>query len=705
MSKEEEEDLRQLTGWEMTLWVLLSLTVAIIPAFGVWAGRKLRRLSATIEATLESTTDGILVVDRRGKITLYNRNFIKMWRIPEAVVASRNDRLVRSAVFDQLKDPAGFDTRVGELYARPEAEGDELLEFKDGRVFECHSRPVRVGKSSAGRLWRFRDVSRQTHAEEALAHERTLLRTLIDSLPDYVYVKDLDSRFLLVNAPGARMMGAETQQALLGKTDFDFYPAELAQHYRADEERLMQTGEPLIGQAEPCWEAATNTQKWILTTKAPLRDSSGKVVGLVGSGRDITEIKQMTEELERAKAQAEAANQAKSVFLANMSHEVRTPMNGILGMTDLVLDTDLTLEQRECLNTVKESAESLLTVINDILDYSKIEAGKLDLEHIEFSVREIVEETMRAQARAAQKKGLALSCDLQPEVPERLLGDPTRLKQVITNLLGNALKFTERGEVALEVRMEGKAEPNQCVWTRFTVRDTGIGIAKEKQRLIFQAFAQSDDSTTRQYGGTGLGLTISAQLVDMMDGRIWVESEPGLGSRFHVTLPLDLPAGPRRSAGAQEQRSSAAVGTAARGVAELIATHPENGRSLRILVVEDNAVNQKLAVELLRKCGHRTSVASDGGEALKLYQQSKFDLVLMDVHMPNMDGFEATAVIRQAEKGTERHVPIIAITACAMKGDQEKCLSAGMDAYLSKPIRPAELFEVIRTTVADRNIA
>jgi hypothetical protein len=379
-------------------------------------------------------------------------------------------------------------------------------------------------------------------------------------------------------------------------------------------------------------------------------------------------------------------------------------MNGILGMTELVLDTELTDSQRECLHVVKGSAETLLTVINDILDYSKIEAGKLDLEHIAFNIRETMEEILRSQCRVAQQKGLALSSEIPPEVPDRVQGDPTRLKQVVTNLIGNALKFTEQGEVALELRMEAGGssplQPGKCVRITFTVRDTGIGIPEEKQKLIFQAFVQSDSSTTRQYGGTGLGLTISAHLVDIMGGRIWVESGPSQGSRFHFTLPfelqdeLPLPA----CSPAAAQRGSSGRGAVATERTDLIAAEAEQGRrSLRILVVEDNAVNQKLAVSLLRKGGHHVSVASDGEEGLKLYLESDFDVVLMDLHMPRMDGFEATGAIRQAEKEAKRHVPIIAMTACAMKGDEERCLLAGMDAYVSKPIRSAELFAAIRT--------
>ena len=669
--------------------------ILLLAALGVGAAavvlrRRARRLAAIMDATLESTTDGILIVDPKGRIICFNRRFLQIWRLGESVLVTREDTRALSAVVDQLKDGTAFYSKVQELYATPEAQSEDILEFKDGRVFERYSKPLVTGGKHAGRVWRFRDVSGQMRAEKALAQERILLRTLVDSLPDYIYAKDLNSRFLLVNTPGARMMGAATPDDLLGKTDFDFYPNELASQYRADEVQLFESGQSLIGHAEPCWEPATNTPKWILTSKVPFRDESGKVVGLIGSGRDITELTRLTEELAHAKAEAEAASRAKSEFLANMSHEVRTPMNGILGMTELALQTELTCEQREYLNTVNLSAESLLTVINDILDYSKVEAGKLVLERIEFDLANTLEETVRLLAPAAKQKGLELTSLVAPGVPRRVIGDPTRIKQVVTNLLGNALKFTERGVVALEVRLETELQPESrqpdsgLVATRFTVRDTGIGIAPEKQELIFQAFAQSDTSTTRRFGGTGLGLTISARLVEMMGGRIWVQSTPGQGSSFHFTMPFEIV--PR------DDRAP-----------ERITHHTRRQpfRALRILLVEDNAINQMLGVRMLENCGHSVTLACNGEEALDKIKRAAFDLVLMDLQMPRMDGFEATIAVREREKGSNRHLPIIAMTACAMKGDPEKCLAAGMDGYVSKPVRMAELLAAIHALVPE----
>ena len=660
--------------------IALLLTLA---ACRVYLTRRLRKVSRILAGTLESTADGILIVDHRGRIVSFNRKFAEMWRIPEIILEARDDHQALSWILQQVKDGPSFLAKVQKLYATPEAESHDLLELKDGQVFERYSKPL--AGETGGRVWRFRDTSGQVRAEKALAQERTLLRTLVDSLPDYVYAKDLESRFLLINEAGARMMGAQKSGQLLGKTDSDFYPEELALRYRADEQRLFQTGAPLIGQAEPCYEPATRTEKWILTTKVPFRDECGRVVGLVGLGRDISEIQRMTEELQKAKAAAEAACRAKSEFLANMSHEIRTPMNGILGMTELALATGLTAEQREYLSTVKESADSLLVVINDILDFSKIEAGKVELEHISFNLIEVLDETLRVQAVMARQKGLTLHREIPPEVPAFVVGDPTRLKQVLTNLLGNALKFTERGAVTLAVQANDEIRSGNggCQTMQFTVSDTGIGIPLEKQFLIFQAFAQSDGSTTRRYGGTGLGLTISARLVEIMGGRIWVESEIGRGSQFHFTIPFAIPEDPASCACHTPQ--AAAPGSQ---------THP----ALRILLAEDHPVNQKLALRVLES-GYSVGVASNGEEALAAFEPDAFDLVLMDVQMPIMDGFETAAAIRRLEQGTGRHVPILALTACAMKGDQEKCLAAGMDGYVSKPIRTAELLEAIEAVV------
>lgn len=386
--------------------------------------------------------------------------------------------------------------------------------------------------------------------------------------------------------------------------------------------------------------------------------------------------KQSIEELLR---KAEQASKAKSEFLANVSHEIRTPMTGVLGMADMLLETRLDARQQEYLGMLRSSADALLLLLNDVLDLSKIEAGKLELDPIGFSLRPVVTNAVGVLQSKARRKGLDLVVAVRDDVPQHVRGDPRRLRQVIVNLVSNAVKFTEEGTVTVTVEQESSAAGPDLL--RFSVADTGIGIRADKQQLIFEPFGQADNSTTRRYGGTGLGLTICLQLVTLMEGRIWVESEPGKGSAFRFVIPLPAIA-------------------SAPETPEPVAPEAPTKSRLRILLAEDQPVNQKIAVALLEKMGHQVKVANHGLEALHWLETETFDVVLMDVYMPELDGFETTRVIRERESGTGRRTPIVAVTALAMQSDRERCLQAGMDAYVTKPFQPAKMIAAIREALA-----
>jgi PAS domain S-box-containing protein len=425
--------------------------------------------------------------------------------------------------------------------------------------------------------------------------------------------------------------------------------------------------------------------RWLLGRGIAVRDAAGKPTRFAGTRIDITDLKRIEEELRQAKNAAEAASRAKSEFLANVSHEIRTPMNAILGMTELTLDTPLSEQQRNYLTIVNSSAHALLYLINDLLDFSKIEAGKLELDRTNFELRALIYETLKALALRARKKGLELICQIDPEAPDALIGDAGRLRQILLNLVGNAIKFTERGEVLVRVEVPEsvKASEDSPVALSFHISDTGIGIPADQQQKIFQAFEQADNSTTRRYGGTGLGLSIASRLVGLMGGAILVESMVGRGSTFSFTAHFD-----RQTLADRRARTESAP-----PAAQVDSTDARAAKRapLRVLLAEDNEFNQHVVQHFLARDGHVVRIARDGREALAALQHQAFDVLLLDVHMPEMDGFRVIQALRAAEQSSGRHLPVIALTARSMKGDRERCLEAGMDDYLSKPVRRAEL--------------
>ena len=656
----------------------------------------------------------------------------------------------------------------------------------------------------------------------ALIRQQYLLNALVDNIPDPVFFKDRDGRFIRCNQAMAHDAGLDSPEQLIGKTDEDIWSGNLPAETRHDEQQILETGRPLINKEEQPI-AADGKPRWVLVTKMPLRDESGEIIGTFGVAREITqrklqqqEIERVNAELRQARDEAEKANRAKSNFLANMSHEIRTPMNAIIGMTDLVLETELDATQRDYLNVVSEAAESLLSIINEILDFSKIEAGKLELDLIDFDVRDEVGDALKSLGLRAHAKGLELAWHVHPDVPCWLSGDPVRVRQILVNLVGNAIKFTDEGEVLVDVRR--KEDRDSRILLHITVRDTGPGIPQDKRERIFAAFEQADTSTTRRFGGTGLGLAITSRLADAMGGRVWVESLAGKGSQFHFTgefgvgtpqdrdmawpdlsglsvLVVDDNDTNRRILSAMLQSWGMSVQAVAGGrqalavlqqgpadqkalplvisdvhmpemdgfmLAEQLRSMPSlrelpiilltsggrhddikrcealsiaahlmkpvkqselleaiafaSGRSVakavpadtatdsvdpnsltprRILLAEDGKANQAMAVALLTRWGHEVAVAENGQQAIELWRAGSFDVILMDVQMPVLDGFEATQRIREMETDTGQHIPIVAMTARAMKGDRQRCLEAGMDDYVSKPVRKSELHRAL----------
>jgi PAS domain S-box-containing protein len=1028
---------------------------------------KLLQNDTLLRATLESTADGILVVNKEGKISHSNRRFAKMWHLPDELLHIDDDTKLRNYVLDQLVDPQVFISRTQKLYNSSD-QGFDTLFFKDGRVFERFSSPLIQNGKNEGRVWGFRDVTDRKKAEETLTYERYLFTSLLDNIPDIIYFKDIKSRFIKTNIASAKKFGLSDPDDVNGKTDFDFFDKAHAQPAFEDEQKIIETGKPIMNMEEKeVWPDARIS--WVSTTKMPLRDEKGNIIGTFGITSDITdrklaeisikeseakyralfentadpififdketqyfldcnqttldrygytkeeirkmkphdlhpkedydkveknikndiaelyynhmtkagkviqveistsavtygdrdarlsvvrdisdrikaeealleneqkfravvestkngicmvdpkeslfylnqgfadmlgyttekimgwnlselttaeqfaelakqtsnrkkgkhsdyeivllhkdgsfrdmlvsaaplteadgtfkgtlgvftditehkkskiELENKNKELDKALSKAETATKAKSEFLANMSHEIRTPMNAVIGMTGLLLDTKLTSEQLEYVETVRSGGDSLLGVINDILDFSKIESGKIDLEYIPFDLRDCVEECLDLQATKAMQKGLDLAYYLEPDTPNSIVSDITRVRQILTNLLGNAVKFTAKGDVVVSVT--SKLIKNKEYELHFAVKDTGIGIPAERMDRLFKSFSQVDGSTTRKYGGTGLGLIISKKLSEIMGGKMWVESKLGKGTTFHFTIKakskkvkpkiflkgsaiqlngkklliVDDNETNRRILSMQTKSwgmEALATGIPTQAlkwiknnkkfdIAILDMQMPEMdgltlaqeirkykdseqlpiimltslGKSedvakinelkfsnyltkpikqsqlynilseiffgasvirsnkkdkfsldknmakrhpLKILLAEDNLVNQKVASRILMKLGFRADIVSNGLEVIDALKRQKYDVVLMDVMMPEMDGLEATEAI--IKKWPDKRPRIIAMTAGAMKGDKETCFEAGMDDYVTKPININQLTEALEKT-------
>jgi PAS domain S-box-containing protein len=503
---------------------------------------------------------------------------------------------------------------------------------------------------------------------------RDYVDNIIRNMDEALLVIAPDGTLRSINPAASGLLGFNSAETL-NQTLASLVPLENPEEFSLVENLVTQGHE--LRNVEIHLRSNTGTAIPVLFSGSVMRNADGSVACIVCTARDITDRKRTEDAFRKAKEAAELANRSKSEFVANMSHEIRTPMNGIIGMTDLALDTSLTDQQREYLGMVKSSADSLLGIINDILDFSKVEAGKLELELIPFNLRQHVQEIFRIFEVRARAKALELVGDISSTVPEVVVGDPGRVRQILINLLGNAIKFTDRGQICLRIFIEKETENK--VLLHFSVRDTGIGISPEKQAGIFAPFVQADSSTTRKFGGTGLGLSIASNLVGLMNGKIWVDSEVGMGSTFHFTADFE-----RDKDRGSSCRSKPPL---ARGFADRSLP-----RTLRILLAEDNVINQKLATHLLTRWGNSVVVAGTGVQALAAWEKEPFDLILMDIQMPQMDGLEATHCIRQKEKSTGSHVPILALTAHAMTGDREQCFLAGMDGYITKPIQPEELF-------------
>jgi PAS domain S-box-containing protein len=645
-------------------------------------GEAQRAREIQLAGILESTADGILAVDANGKVICANRRFIELWRIPGHLLERADDKDLLAHVVEQLVDPGAFLARVHALYESNAGDMDILM-FKDGRVFERYSAPFLLDGLIIGRVWSFRDITERKQAEAALVDSRNLLQAIIDTVPMRVFWKDRDLRYLGCNPAFARDAGLHDRTEVIGKDDYAMAWAEQADLYRSDDLQVIDSGIAKLDFEEPqC--TPDGRRIWLRTSKVPLDFGHGQASGVLGVYDDITDRKQAEAALRDAKVAADAASLAKSEFLAHMSHEIRTPMNVVIGLAQFLEGGQLLPGQEQAVRGIREAGDSLLHIINDILDFSKIEAGQLRMERLPFDLAPELDRVASLLRGTGTKKGIQLEVRRPAEALPTLVGDPLRLEQVLVNLIGNAIKFTEHGAVTVEVKLlEAKATARRL---RFEVQDSGIGIRPEALSQLFTAFTQADAGTSRRFGGTGLGLTISKRLVEQMGGKIGATSAPGAGSTFWFEVPFDC---------AGEETPAAAAAEAAR-------PSVKNLDGLRVLAVDDNRMNLFVVEQMLTRKGATISLAADGQQALQMLkaQPRDYDVVLMDVRMPVMDGLTATRAIRSDSEIAS--IPVIALTAGVMAEELEAAMASGVDGFLAKPIDLKELAEALAPYTTSR---
>ncbi len=633
------------------------------------------------QTVFNKTAAAITVTDKNEKIVAWNP-------FAEKLLAMDKKDLFNKPVKDLY--PAKEWQRIRGLRLRQKgtiSDIETLIHKKDGSPLEVHL-SISILKDLDGNIMGsigiIRDITSQKMAERKIKEDENKIRVILDNSAAAITLTDEEERIVSWNRYTEHLLGMKKDDLYLRPVK-TLYPDEEWSKIRSEKIRKMGSKHHLETKVV---DKKGNIIPVDLSINV-LRDSNNKIVGSVGILQDITEQKRFQEVLVQAKLSAEEANSAKSLFLANMSHEVRTPMNAIMGMIDLTLDTNLEKEQKENLLVAKDAADNLLGLLNDILDLSRVEAGKISLENIEFHLPNVVRSVVKGLSVIAHKKSLNLVANIHPKVPELVLGDPVRLRQILVNLINNAIKFTHKGDIIVEVQEAQPKDSEGKVSLLFSVSDQGIGIPKDKHETIFEIFTQADSSTSRRFGGTGLGLAICKRLVEMMDGRIWVESVEGKGSTFNFLI--------KSQAVISQKPSGVFLGQEAGPVSE--ERLKEQLKNLKILLADDNLVNQKITSRMLEKEGCMVEAVVNGKEVVEKLHNKDFDVVLMDAQMPVLDGFEATKIIRDNERSTGKHIPIIALTARAMHDDRQKCIDAGMDGYVAKPIDRKKLFEEITNTI------